>query len=184
MKEKIFLIHGYTANPEANWFPWLKAEVKKQLKQEIAILKMPNPEAPVPQAWDAYCHSKIAHSDGITIIGHSLGCIEALRFVDQHELKEVRLILVSGFDETTAWLPELASFTEKPLHYAELLPKIKQAVVISAIDDDIIPYHYSETLARHLHCKFILLPEGKHFIDRDGVLSLPTVMEELINKKD
>ncbi|MTD38709.1 serine hydrolase family protein [Erwinia sp. CPCC 100877] len=181
MKDKLFLIHGYTASPAANWFPWLKEEVKKQFNQEMTVLKMPNPAAPEPEKWDAFCDSQIVHADGITIIGHSLGCIEALRFVDQHELNDVRLILVSGFDETTAWLPQLAAFTEKPLNYSKILPKIKQAVVISALDDDIIPYHYSETLARHLHCKFVLMPTGKHFIDRDHVLTLPIVLEELKN---
>ncbi|WRS28136.1 alpha/beta hydrolase [Oscillospiraceae bacterium MB08-C2-2] len=179
MNNHIYLIHGYTANPSANWFPWLKKEVNEKLNQGINLLEMPNSNNPIPEEWDAVCDEKIAHKDGIVIIGHSLGCIEALRFVSQHNVHNVNLILVSGFDETTYTLPQLAPFTCNPIDYTKVLPKVKDAVVISAIDDDIIPYTYSETLARHLHCKFIVMPTGKHFIDRDNIYTLPVVYNEI-----
>jgi len=179
MSGTIYLIHGYTASPTANWFPWLKQETAGKLNQTIKLLALPNPEQPHPDAWDKTCDQEITHKDGITIIGHSLGCIEALRYLDQHAIKDINLILVSGFDETPCTLPELAPFTQTPVDYTRILPKIKQAVVISALDDEIIPYVYSETLARHLQCKFVLMPTGGHFISRDNVTSLPVVYEEL-----
>ena len=179
MENKIFLIHGYTAKPSDNWFPWLKNEIKKD-NLAISLLDMPNSQNPDPLVWDAYCDSHISQTDGITIIGHSLGCIQALRFIERHDIKQVNLILVSGFDEKTHTLPQLAAFTDQSIDYAAVLPKINQAVVISALDDDIMPYVYSETLARHLKCKLIVVPEGKHFIDRDGILDLPVVYDELL----
>ena len=179
MENKLFLIHGYTAQPSDNWFPWLKNEIKKD-NLTISLLEMPNSQDPDPLVWDAYCDAHISQTDGITIIGHSLGCIQALRFIERHDIKQVNLILVSGFDEKTHTLPQLAAFTDQSIDYAAVLPKINQAVVISALDDDIIPYVYSETLARYLKCKLIVVPEGKHFIDRDGILDLPVVYDELL----
>ena len=38
MQRNIYIIHGYTANPAAYWFPWLKREVKESLNQHIEIL--------------------------------------------------------------------------------------------------------------------------------------------------
>jgi len=186
MKNSIFLIHGYTAHPEDNWFPWLKKELQKE-NEDLFLLEMPNSQNPNPVEWNRHCDETIPQTDGITIIGHSLGCIEALRFVERHDIKNVNLVLVSGFDEKTYTLPQLLEFTNKPVDYTNVLKKINQSVVITAFDDDIIPYTYSQTLARHLNCKMILMPEGKHFIDRDGVLELPVVYDELlsfINKAD
>ncbi len=140
---------------------------------------MPNSPHPQVSEWDKYCNEQISEVDGLTLVGHSLGCIEALRFIQQHRVSNVNLILVSGFDEKSYALPELDEFADCPLNYAKILPKINQAVVISAFDDDIVPFPYSQTLARHINCKSILMPMGKHFIDRDNITKLPIVYEEL-----
>lgn len=76
-------------------------------------------------------------------------------------------------------MPELSAFTNKPIDYHKALSKIKDVVVISAINDDIVPFYYAATLARHLKCKFILMPSGKHFIERDKIKELPVVFDEL-----
>jgi predicted alpha/beta hydrolase family esterase len=178
MMTPAYLIHGYGANPAANWFPWLQRKAEQELQQALEILPMPNPNQPDPDAWDQLCHQEIVAEDGLTIIGHSLGCITALRFIMNHHIKNITLILVSGFDETVHTLPQLASFTDLAPDYTKILPKIKAAVVISAVDDAMVPYVYSETLARHLQCKFVLLPTGKHFIGSEGVTNLPEVYEQ------
>lgn len=180
-ENKIYLIHGYTASPEDNWFPWLNNKSKQNFSIPINIIKMPNSDNPKVKEWDKKVDEIIDTSTNVTIIGHSLGCIEALRFVSQHDVSNVNLILVSGFDETTNTLPQLHEFTDSSLDMDITLPKIKNAVVISAIDDDIVPSHYSQTLAEHLNCKLVLLPNGKHFIDRDNIFELPSAYEELQN---
>ncbi|MGY3742283.1 RBBP9/YdeN family alpha/beta hydrolase [Leuconostoc inhae] len=177
----IYLIHGYTASPTDNWFPWLKNLVSNELSVPMNIINMPHSDDPKVEEWDKTCDNVITCSNNMTIIGHSLGCIEALRFVSQHNVSHVNLILVSGFDETTTTLPQLHEFTDYQLEISDILPKINHSVVISAIDDDIIPYHYSQSLAQHLKCPFILLPNGKHFIDRDNIYELPRVYQELTN---
>jgi predicted alpha/beta hydrolase family esterase len=141
---------------------------------------MPNSHAPVPEEWHQFCEKNIPHADDLTLIGHSLGCIEALRFLERNEVKNVNLILVSGFDVTVDTLPQSSAFTNIPIDYKKILNKIKSAVVISAFDDDIVPFKYSQKLACHLKCKLVMMPEGKHFIDRDGISELPIVFNELM----
>lgn len=175
----VYVIHGYTATPTDNWFPWLKRQVEEQLNIPTTILEMPNADNPKLQEWDELCDRLIDTNHELTIVGHSLGCIQALRFVSQHTIKNIKMILVSGFDEVLNTLPQLHSFTDTSLNYQTIIPKIDQAVVISALDDDIVSYHYSETLARHLKCQFILMPNGKHFIDRDHIYEVPVVCQQI-----
>lgn len=172
-----YLIHGYSATPTANWFPWLKTQLNIHLNQELNILTMPDTNHPNLEAWLGACERDIASSDGITLIGHSLGCITALRFLEKQTIKNVNLILVSGFDDKIETLPELDEFTQQPLDIQRLLPKINQITVISARDDDIVPYRHTEKLARDLDAPFILMPHGQHFIDRDGTTKLPVVYD-------
>lgn len=180
-KESIYLIHGYAANPEKHWFPWLGEKVKSELDLSITSLTMPDSLNPKKSEWDKTCERNITSTESLTLIGHSLGCITALRFLDQHDINNVNLLLVSGFDEPVYPLPQLDEFTQQPLNYQKLRAKINQATVISAQDDDIVPYPYAETLARHLQSKFVLLPHGKHFIDRDHITQLPVAYQELKN---
>ena len=39
----IIIIHGSYGNPNENWFPWLKSELKK-LKCNVFVPKFPTPE--------------------------------------------------------------------------------------------------------------------------------------------
>lgn len=95
--------------------------------------------------------------------------------LNQQETQQANLILVVGFDETLWTRLQLVNFTQTSIDYAKILPKIIQAVVISALNISIVQHTYSETLARHLRCKFILMPEGKPFIDQDEIYPLPVV---------
>lgn len=178
-QDNIYLLHGYTASPKDNWFPWLRSMMQGKLGQKLQILNLPNSDSPSLVAWNKTCDTEINPQKNLTIIGHSLGCIQALHYIDQHDVQDVNVICVSGFDETTHTLPQLKQFTAEPIDYKNVQSKIKQAVVISAIDDTIVPSFYSETLARHLGCKFVLMPNGGHFIDQENVLTLPVVYQEL-----
>ncbi len=176
--KKIYLVHG-TSSRDADWYPWLENKVINNLKIPFKRISLPHYYQPKPSEWDHACDEEIEKENNITLIGHSLGCIQVLHFIEQHDLYHVKLILVSGFDEDVFTLAELSSFTEHPVDYHRLLPKISNATVISAMDDVIVPYPYTQTLARHLRAKFILMPKGDHFLDTDGITKLPIVYQEL-----
>ena len=40
MKKRLFVIHGYDANPQKHWFPWLKNKMEKK-EYEVNVLEMP-----------------------------------------------------------------------------------------------------------------------------------------------
>ena len=51
MKGKnVIIVHGYTASPADNWFPWLKKELEL-LGATVAVPVMPEPHSPDPQKW-------------------------------------------------------------------------------------------------------------------------------------
>lgn len=70
------------------------------LNQILVMMKRPSLEKPQPKAWAERCQKMIPCKAGITLIGHSLGCIEAISFLKQQERQQVNLILVVGFDKT------------------------------------------------------------------------------------
>lgn len=178
-EQLIYMFHGYTSFAHDHWFPWLEKQVEDQLDIPFKKLNFPDSNHPNEAAWDLYCDQAIDARDGITLVGHSLGCIQVLHYLEQHNIKHVNVLLVSGFDEPIWTLPELDAFTQHPVDYTDILPKIAHVTVISAINDNSVPYPYTLTMARHLHSKFVLMPSGHHFTDEGKDKKLPIVFDEL-----
>lgn len=88
--------------------------------------------------------------------------------------------LVSGFVEDSP-IPELSEFVKEKIDYIKFIETIKNRVVVSAEDDDIVPYPYSEELANKINAQFKLLKAGKHFIDRDGFTIFPYLINLIQN---
>lgn len=179
----IYVVHGYTANSQANWYPDLKNHLESE-NVAIHIFDMPNSHAPVEKEWLDFLEAKITNFDEKSIyIGHSLGCATILKFLEDKNTDNIEsLFLVSGFVENSP-IPELSEFVKEKINYAKFIKTISNRIVISAEDDDIIPYQYSEILAKKLNAQFNLLRTGKHFIDRDGFIKflyLTNLIQEMI----
>lgn len=171
---KVYIIHGYTASPEANWFPWLEEELGK-IGVDCQRLDMPDSNAPQAGKWLDHLNQQLEVDNQTILIGHSLGCIAALNFIAKNYAKPAGAILVSGFYQPLETLPELTPFSNL---YAVLPPvSALNAYVIAAQDDEIVPHRYSDNLAKHLNAHYIRLPQGGHFLDREGWTRFPLVLE-------
>ena len=178
-KHNIYLIHGYTASPNSNWFQDLKNSLESDFIK-VSILNMPDSQDPKLNDWINYMKNHIKDINEETIfIGHSLGCVSILNFLNQFNTAKIKgVFLISGFIESSP-IPELIEFVKPKLNYKYLKEITKTRIAISAIDDDIIPFEYSKTMAEKIDAKFTLLEEGKHFIDRDGFTKFPFLVKEI-----
>ncbi|QIW16796.1 esterase [Pasteurellaceae bacterium RH1A] len=175
---QVYIIHGYTASPDKHWFPWLEAELAKG---QIACTRLAMPDAsnPTPQAWQAYLQAHIRLDSQTILVGHSLGCIAALNFLATQTQQPLGCVFVSGFHQALDTLPELNPFADFYQNQPACLPP--KAFAVAALDDEIVPHHYTDALAQHLGADYIRLNTGGHFLDRQGVTELPIVLE-LIEK--
>jgi leucyl-tRNA synthetase len=92
------LLHGFTGSPEANFFPWLKAELEKR-GNTVEVPKLPDSENPDVLKQADYI-LRTCHFDNKTILlGHSLGCPVALKVLEQLKISVYKTVLVAGFAE-------------------------------------------------------------------------------------
>jgi len=175
----IYLIHGYTASPDSNWFQDFKMKLEKE-NIEISILNMPNSQSPKLKEWINHMEKSIIKIDENTIfIGHSLGCVTILNFLNNSNTTKIKgLFLISGFVESSP-ISALTEFVTPKLNYNYLQQLTPNRIAISAVDDDIIPYKYSKTMSERIDAKFTLLKDGKHFIDRDYFTEFPFLIKEI-----
>ena len=178
----IYVIHGYTSSSQAEWFPWLKEQFEDS-PVKIDIPNMPHSEDPYLEPWLKHLRKNVLDIDENTIfIGHSLGCVTALRYILEKNIKIKGAILVSGFinenpmDEQTEGLQE---FVDGSLDIARIKSLISSRIVITATDDDIVPTEATQKLAKALDANLIILSSGKHFIARDGYTDFPVLLNEI-----
>jgi len=178
----IYVIHGYTSSSQAEWFPWLKEQFKNN-SVKIDIPNMPNSEDPHLEQWLKHLRKNVLDINENTIfIGHSLGCVTALRYILEKNIKIKGAMLVSGFinenpmDEQTEGLQE---FVDGLLDIERIKSLIPSRIVITATDDDIVPTEATQKLAKALDANLIILSSGKHFIARDGYTDFPVLLNEI-----
>lgn len=173
----IVVVHGYTASPDVNWFPWL-AKVLRAQGARVSIPAMPDSFNPDPIKWALALQQSLPAVDTNTIlIGHSLGCITALGHLlslPAHTLAG-GVLLVSGFDRTVSTLPELHAFTDAPLDHAEVCRRTQKIISLFSDNDSIVEPKASIELSRHLKAEQQVVSGGGHFLDREGFVQFPEV---------
>lgn len=177
----IYIVHGYGASPSDHWFPWLKKEMEKK-GATVSIVNLPSPNDPQPNEWQQALEAQVSSLDRNTyFVAHSLGSIALLRFLEgtQDATTIGGYILVSGFNDSLSILPQLDSFKKPSIAYGKLVQMTNNRVVITAIDDSIVPHALSKGLADSLDAKFIPVERGGHFLGSDGFTEFPLVLDEL-----
>lgn len=171
---QVYITHGYTANGDKHWFPWLETELAK-LGVSSKRLTMPNSSNPTPEEWLAYHQAEIKLNEETILIGHSLGCIATLNYLATKSQKIKGAIFVAGFYERLPNLPELNTFVDFFRNLTACKPE--KSFVLAALNDPVVNHQFSENLAKLLNAEYLSLPIGGHFLDREGITELPPVLE-------
>lgn len=177
----VVIVHGYTASPAANWFPWL-ADTLAAAGARVDVPAMPDPMTPEPIAWAAALHAVAPSVDNNTfLVGHSLGCIAVLRHLLALPADSCAggIVLVSGFDRTLETLPELSAFTAGEIDHTEVRRRTLGRASIFSDNDFIVSPAASRDLAASLDTTVEVVQDGGHFLDREGFTRLPQAMDAL-----
>lgn len=177
MKNKVYIIHGYGADSQSNFFPWLKQKLNA-INIDCDVLDLPNTDNPKLDEWLEYMNKNIEQvNENIYFVGHSLGCISILKFLDQLKpnSKIGGLLLVSGFDDSLPLFPVLNSFVSQKIDYSKINIMTQKICVIASKDDNLVPFEYSWQLAKNLKAGFLKLNGYGHFL----ILDFPIAFEIL-----
>ncbi|MCB5191703.1 alpha/beta hydrolase [Methylobacillus arboreus] len=183
-KNAVYIIHGYQASPQSHWFPWVKQALESQ-DFKVDVLALPESSTPDLGVWLDHLRANITGQDQHTyFIGHSLGCITLLRYLEEQQQPAGGMILVSGFAEPLSFLPALDVFTAVPLDSEHIIRLVPKRIVMAAQDDNIVPYPYSLRLAEKLRAEWELFEKGGHFMAQDGFSEFPALYDAIIGMRE
>lgn len=178
--KKAVIIHGYEGSPKDCWLPWLADKLKKE-GFDVEVPSMPNPNGPHIEAWVGTIDLLLSKPGKDTfLIGHSLGCITALRYVQSLSPKSRigGMVLVGGFIESIN-ISQIDEFTQESLNLKKIKSICPKITMITSDNDEEIPLEQSRNMASKLGAKLIVEKGKGHFDDYAKVFELPSALNAI-----
>ncbi len=183
MAKRAVLIHGWAGYPEEGWRPWLKNELEKK-GFSVTVPAMPDTNHPKMKPWvDKLAKTVSTPDKDCYLVGHSLGCITILRYLESLKAgqKIGGVVLVAGFTSTLGYDEIVGSFFQKPIDWKEITSHCKKFVAIHSDNDPYVSLHYSEIFKEKLKASVVVEHNMKHFSGDDGIMQLPVALNQLLN---
>jgi uncharacterized protein len=183
--KKIVLSHALEQTPQGLWYSFIsKLAKEKNLVSEIP--QLPTPNQPTLKSWQETITPIANRSPQSTVlIGHSLGCVNLLHYLDSYHGKEKfpLLILVAptvfevGYDA-------LKEFFDTPFELNSLKDKVENIVVIISPTDPVLkpdPLQHGMLLVKEADAKLIVIKRGNHFWSGDDYSQLEKAITQEID---
>lgn len=188
--KRVVVVHCWEGYPEYCWYQNTKKELVKK-GFEASVPEMPDTHLPKLSSWLPKL-SKVAGipSEDLFLVGHSLGCITILRYLESLKKDEIvgGVILVAGFTDDLSHVDtiedELKNFFETPIQWHKIKTKAKNFVAIHSDNDPNVSLKYGDIFKQNLNAKIIVKHKMGHFSGVPGkpnsVISLPDVTLEIL----
>ncbi|MFL1412583.1 RBBP9/YdeN family alpha/beta hydrolase [Acinetobacter baumannii] len=177
---QIFVLHGYSASIDDHWFLDLKHQIENE-NTTVTLIPFPDAENPEVDAWQKVLDQQIPKVDENTyFVAHSLGVITLLHFLQRHDYQNIGgMILVSGFSGYISVSSVLNSYITKSKVDTNYFKDIKKKLVYLSDNDDLVPPKLTIELAKEIDAPHITVPNGGHFLGREGYTKFPQLVDSL-----
>jgi uncharacterized protein len=180
--KSVFLVHGWDGTPDNHWFPWLKEKLEEKGFEVIAPA-MPHAGQPKVAEWLDKLSSVVGTpTESDYFVGHSLGCIAIIRYLDSlpEEVKVGGCVFVAGFTHDLG-IPEIREFVSLPLDIERAKRRSDRMVTVYSDNDKYIPLSESEDFAKKLGATVVFERGEGHFDSNLKGRGLPVVLESLLS---
>ncbi len=142
---------------------------------------MPEPDFPKQDAWVGRLSETVGAPDKeCFFVGHSLGCITILRYLETIESRVGGAVLVAGFSDNLGFA-ELDDFFRKPIDWEKIKSNCGKVVAVHSDNDPYVPLEHGEIFREKLGANLVVKPGMKHFSGDEGMTSLPAVLDSVLN---
>ena len=181
-KMNFFIIHGVYANPEANWFPWLKKALEKR-GFEVIVPKFPTPFDQSLESWlRTIAKYEIKINEETILIGHSLGAAFILNYLEKTSKKIRAAFLVAGFHRLlrTHYDEINKTFVDKEFDWDKIKRNCEKFFVIGSDNDEYISLDITKELAKNLNAELSIVHNGGHLNKEAGYEKFSLLLEFII----
>jgi predicted alpha/beta hydrolase family esterase len=181
---KILFIHGWTASPEADFYPPLSVELDKQ-GIDYAIPALPGGRYPQSKVWLQILHETLARNKKpLVIVGHSLGTRAALLLIEKYHLPVEHLFLIAAIanriENGKRRGGVYSDFFMHKVDINEIKALVKHCYVLHSKDDHSILLEQGEEIAKDLGAELIVSKDRDHFSEPSNAPYIFSILKEKI----
>ncbi|HUB93085.1 MAG TPA: alpha/beta hydrolase [Verrucomicrobiae bacterium] len=172
--KRAVILHGTDANPEANWFPWLRDKLETNGYQ-VWVPQLLNAHTPNRELWDHQILGGRELTDCI-VVGHSAGAVEVLSLLMNPRCPRIRLgVMVSAWPDgmpvgewETGQFDNL--FPAEGFNLQIIKARADRLAFLHGAKDPYCPLATTMRLAEQLGAPITVVANAEHF---SGVTALP-----------
>jgi predicted alpha/beta hydrolase family esterase len=163
---RVILLHGFNANPDMNFHPWLKRELEDRGFSVVVpkLELLAGQELDFPQLFEEM-KKQIGYlkKDDI-LLGHSLGALLLLQYLEAIEMVETPRAMILVAAPWKVSRPELRRLFVDELDADVLMWKAREFVVVHSKDDKLVPFEHGQKLAESLKARFVATSSDDHYL--------------------
>lgn len=177
MAKQALILHAWYEKPEKNWYPWLKTELENR-DYNVLTPELPTMQTDLPDMEKIlqFIEELIKIDEDTIVIGHSIGCLLAMRLAEKYSYDKMFLVAGWDFNDLTA---EHRLFWPNPINHEAIKQHVKEMYCLSADNDPYMTAFLVEEMSKRLGGKFILVPGAGHFSEKFGVTKIPELLSLL-----
>jgi len=173
--KKALILQGWYQKPDSNWYPWLSKELEKK-GYEVYLPDLPtiHTDKPSLKKQLAYLDKLLKIDTNTTIIGHSLGCLLAMRIAETRKVGKIIMVAGWDFDDLTK---EHSLFWKTKINHAKVKKNAKEIICVTSDNDPYFTAFSVEEMSKRLDAKCVLIKGKGHFSDKYGVKKIPQLLK-------
>lgn len=182
-KMNVIIVHGAYGHPQENWFGWLKDELDK-MEIPCCVPQLPTPENQGLAQWLASFDQAVSSfiNEKTVMIGHSLGAVFLLRWLEKNPLPLFSAILAGAFlgkvgrknfDNINR------SFFQKNFDWDIIKQRCLSFYCYYGTEDIYVRREEFDKISRCLHAQKIVVSKAGHFHEASGYIRFPHLLQLL-----
>ena len=176
--KKALVLHAWYANPESDWYPWLKSELEKK-GYEVWSPELPTmpTSSPDMETMLKFILEKKYVDEGTVVIGHSLGAVLELRLAERVKFGKGILLAAWDYNDLT---PEHQSFWQTMMNHELIKKNVTEWVALISDNDPYVTKIIAHEMAARIGAKAVDVGTKGHFLAKDdGVSEVTQILEFL-----
>lgn len=176
---RITMIHGFNATPNDHFYPWL-AQKLRDAGHDVRVPELPFRTGEIPEfpALMQIMQEKVGILDEDDILlGHSLGAVLAVRYLENVELKGFPRACVLVAAPWYVRRPEFQSLFMTDLDYDVVPWKVREYVVVHSPDDEAVPFEHAQKWTDMLKARLVDIPGNDHYMGPEYPILFETMQD-------
>lgn len=160
--DRVVLLHGNGGGSgRDNWFPFVKAELKKAgIRCDAPYL--PDPVLARAKYWLPFFQNDLKLGENDLIVGHSSGALAALKYAENHKVGAT--ILVGTYYTDLGYEDERTSgYFDTPWEWGKIKANQKWTAIFASTDDPYIPIKEPRYIRDKLGSEYFEFKNEGHF---------------------